>query len=321
MVQDKIRTGQSVCLDVAAGRVFRLRKSVMTTARLVNDRLKDPAQNPNGYRYIPVMVTYTYAPGVEWSPEHVSKALRAMQEWAKRKLGQRIPYLWVMELTKAGVPHYHVIVWMPARWRMPKHDLRGWWPHGHTRVERVRNAVGYVAKYASKFASKDAAFPAGARIHGSGGLTQREKAIVAWWKLPKDLRTGDEGSCQWRRAPGGGWYNIQTLERRSSEWKITMFSPGGKYALIEKIDPDPEGEAMRMHFGWKRAEELKLVKETGVIHLRPPIAIPAHVVEMVQQIAKERAVEQSIALGAALETDRLDALLALCRLAGVSLAS
>jgi hypothetical protein len=66
--------------------------------------------------------------------------------------------------------------------------------------------VAYVAKYASKGqAESGASFPAGARVHGIGGLLKQEARVVAWWKLPKSLRRGVEGSEVWRRAPGGGW--------------------------------------------------------------------------------------------------------------------
>lgn len=242
---------QSVILDLRAGRVFRLRKSVMTAARLVNDRLIDPAQNPHGWRFGPLMITFTYRDDVEWKPEHLSKSIEAMQIWAKRKGGFSLPYVWVMELTKRGRPHFHLIVWMPLRWRLPKPDKRGWWKYGSTRVDRVKNAVGYVAKYASKFESKDAEFPSGARIHGTGGMTQHEKRVLAWWKLPKDLRRGSEGSCVWRRAPGGGWYDIDTHERIYPQWQIASFSPGGGYVRLLNLPPEPDDVHFKEHYGYR----------------------------------------------------------------------
>ena len=254
---------QSVVLDLAQGRVFRLRKSVMTTARLINDRLKVPANNPNGWRYSPRMITFTYRDGVEWKPEHLTRTLEAMQAWAKRLIGCTLPYLWVMELTKKGRPHYHLIVWAPCRYQVPRPDKRGWWRHGMTKCERVRNAVGYVAKYASKFAQKDAEFPKGARIHGTGGLLKVERREIAWWKLPKDLRHGEPGSCIWRRAPGGGWYNPETRERTYSSWELVAVSPGGKYGHIQEKTPDPEGSHMREHLGWRTEVLRSDLKETG----------------------------------------------------------
>jgi len=257
MIPPNISNGQSVVLDLAAGRVFRLRKSVMTAARLINDRTSIPANNPHGWRYRPFMITLTYRDGVEWRSEHISKFLDAMQAWAVRQTGSRFPYLWVMELTKKGRPHFHVLIWAPARLTIPKPDKRGWWKHGSrsagSRVERVRNSVGYVAKYASKFASKDAEFPPNARIHGVGGITAWERRVVAWWKMPKDLRDDKgEGVNLWHRCPGGGWYNRSTHERILSQWKIDFFSPGGKYVRIVQCAPDEDGANYRSHFGFVR---------------------------------------------------------------------
>lgn len=263
MVSQAITPSQSVVLDLSKGRVFRLRKSVMTSARLINDRLRVPANNPCGWRYSPRMITFTYRDGVEWKPEHLTRTIEAMQAWAKRLIGFTLPYLWVMELTKKGRPHYHLIVWAPCRFQVPKPDKRGWWRHGMTKCERVRNAVGYVAKYASKFASKDAEFPRGARIHGAGGLLKSERRELAWWKLPKDLRQGEPGSCVWRRAPGGGWYNPETRERTYSAWRLVAFLPGGKYAHIEEMKPDPEGAHMREHMGWRTQVLRDDYKHTG----------------------------------------------------------
>jgi len=219
-------------LDTRAARVFRLRKSVMTSARLINDRLRS-----SPIRWQCVMITLTYAPDEQWSPHHISDFLRLLSTWGRRKARKsvmetdRVPYLWVMELTKKGVPHYHVLAWVPARWRVPYPDKKGWWRHGSSNLERARNPVGYVAKYASKFSSKEADFPHGARIHGVGGLTQHEKRVVAWWKLPKDIRTGEEGSCAWVRAPGGGWREKDSGKRWFSPFAAVPL-PGSKYVQL-----------------------------------------------------------------------------------------
>jgi len=184
-----------------------MRKGVMTSSRLINDRLAS-----DSVRWVPLMVTLTYRNAEDWRPEHVTDFIRRVQAYARRR-GQVLPYVWVMELQKRGAPHYHVLLWVPRRWRLPKSDRRGWWVHGSTNTVRVRNAVGYVAKYASKGLDTAAAeFPKGARIHGIGGLTRLEARIVAWWKLPSAWRTGEEGSSYWRRVPGGGWRCLEGAE-------------------------------------------------------------------------------------------------------------
>jgi len=194
----------SVVLQSAMQRIFRMRKGILTSSRLINARLvADKSQ-----RWVPLMVTLTYRPGCDWAPDHISAFVDRVQQYAKRK-GQKIPYAWVMELTKKGVPHYHCIFWIPRKWRLPRSDARGWWKFGSTNTVRARNPYGYLAKYASKGGNEFAEFPKGARICGIGGLTLDEAAIVAWWKLPKVLRLGDPGSHRWQRMPGGGWVCVE----------------------------------------------------------------------------------------------------------------
>jgi len=199
----------------------------MTTARLVNDRLKASA-----VQWVPVMVTLTYGDAGAWSPDHISQFMNTVQKWAGRKKlghqsGVKLPYVWVAELQKRGAVHYHVLVWIPRRWRIPAPDKKGWWRHGSSNVTRVHNPVGYVAKYASKFESKgQAEFPKGLRLHGIGGLSKQERRVVAWWKLPKDMRHGSEGSCAFRRAVGGGWQNVDTGEVTASLWGLAAVGQG-----------------------------------------------------------------------------------------------
>lgn len=205
----------SVVLDSTLQRIYRMRKGILTSSRLIGQRL-DAATDSKGRKvtWCPVMVTMTYKATVNYEPEHISGFLKNVYMWGKRE-GYQIPYCWVMELTKKGKPHYHCILWIPKRLRLPRADSRGWWPHGMTNTIRARNAYGYLSKYASKAHGvkddngKIIDFPKGARIHGIGGLTKKEAAIIAWWKLPKALRLGEEGSHKWRRKVGGGWHCIE----------------------------------------------------------------------------------------------------------------
>ena len=61
-----------------------------------------------------------------------------------------IHYVWVLELTKRGRPHYHVLFWLPRGISMPKADKQGWWRHGMTNTVPARSPVGYLCKYTSK---------------------------------------------------------------------------------------------------------------------------------------------------------------------------
>jgi len=228
----------SVVLATDLQRVFRMRKGILTASRLINARLAD-YRNAKGRQvhWVPVMVTLTYADNVAWQSEHISAYINCVQKWGMRQ-GYKFPYAWVMELTKKGKPHYHCIIWIPRRLQLPKADKRGWWPCGMTNTVRATNPYGYLSKYASKAhvveeviidpatgkeIIKKHTFPKGARIHGIGGITGREAAIIAWWKLPKVLRLGDEGSHKWRRRLGGGWHCISGEaqgEIYESEWGL-----------------------------------------------------------------------------------------------------
>lgn len=230
-----LSASQSVVLDTTLSRVYRLKKGVMTTARLVNDRLRASA-----VKWVPVMVTLTYRDLVAWRPDHISAFMDTVQKWAGRKKlghqsGVKLPYVWVSELQKRGAVHYHVLLWIPARWRIPAPDKKGWWRHGSSNVTRVHNPVGYVAKYASKFESKgQAEFPKGLRLHGIGGLKKSERRIVAWWKLPKDLRQGSEGSCAYRRAVGGGWLDVDSGEVTPSQWGLASVGEG-EFSMVRLV--------------------------------------------------------------------------------------
>ena len=78
-------------------RLKRLQKSVRVSAEVVQETLQK-----SSVRYKAAMVTLTYAPNVEWSPRQVSKYLKCVREWARRK-GIFIHYVWVLELTKRVV--------------------------------------------------------------------------------------------------------------------------------------------------------------------------------------------------------------------------
>ena len=102
-----------------------------------------------------------------------------------------------------------------------------------TKIEWARNAVGYIAKYASKGDSLHK--PAkGARMHGNGGLTEDAVVEQRWWKLPGWLRHRVKPSDGVKKAPvgtGGGYINPDTGEVYRSPWVV--FFKGG-WVFIER---------------------------------------------------------------------------------------
>lgn len=158
------------------------------------------------------MVTLTYAPGNDWSPKHVSEALRAFYHWCKRA-GHAVRYVWIAEIQDGkrradgvgrDVIHYHAVVWLPAGVRCPHFDKRGWWPYGMSQSLKARNSVGYLLHYLKK--DKDlSAMPKGARAYGVGGLDHASRRARRWLRLPAFVQANSDLFDDWRRAKGGGW--------------------------------------------------------------------------------------------------------------------
>lgn len=195
-------------------RLKKLKRAVMTAARLHQDTAAGPC------RLRPAMITTTYREDVDYSPRHISEMLARIRKYMARR-GQTLRYCWVAELTKRGRVHYHVVIWLPWGSIIPKPDLRGWWPHGHTRIETVKRAVGYVAKYASKAGwAASGEMPKGARLHGTGGLDDRQRRERRWWMAPQWLRELTTESMDVHRALGGGWLSRRTGEHFSSPFRI-----------------------------------------------------------------------------------------------------
>lgn len=207
-------------VDRQASRVKRLRCSVLTAARLhVQERP----------RWRVAMLTLTYRPDVDWAPGQVSSVVRHIRQWLRRK-GHDMRFVWVQEFTKKGRPHYHLLLWLPLGLTIPKPDKQGWWPCGMTKIEWARNAVGYIAKYASK--GDSLVQPAkGARMHGNGGLTGDALVEQRWWKLPGWLRHDVKPSDRVRRAlpgTGGGFIHPDSGEVYRSPW-VVFFKHGSVF--------------------------------------------------------------------------------------------
>ncbi len=209
-------------------RLKRLKFSVLTAARL------HVRQKP---KWKVAMLTLTYAPDRKWGPNQVSGCLRHIRQYLKRK-GVAVRHVWVMEYTKRGRPHYHVLLWLPLGLTLPKPDKRGWWPYGMTKIEWAKNAVGYIAKYASKGDSLTQP-EKGARMHGNGGVTGDSLLEQRWWKLPSWVRD-PEGkhrvvpADRVARRKGGGLIVPATGEVILSPWEV-IFKGGRVFIQMKEV--------------------------------------------------------------------------------------
>lgn len=217
-----------VVVDSHSSRLKSMRKGVLNAARLVQTRF----QNRRGRRWKCVMVDLTYRDTRDFGARNITEFVKRVRHWAHRR-GFVVPYVWVLERgEKHGRVHYHVLLWLPPGITLPKPDKQGWWPHGFTRIAWARNAVGYVAKYASK---ESAAPPKGARMHGCGGLESEERAERSWWAAPAWVREHFP-SPEFRptRALGGGWCSRLTGEWVPSPWVVVGWAGTGP--IIERRD-------------------------------------------------------------------------------------
>ena len=216
-------------VDQFATRAKRLRKGVITGARL-----HEQEAQAQGFRGRWAMLTCTYRDDVNSSPRDVSELLRHIRghfgRVARRKYGVNAPrfrYTWVLELTKRLRPHYHVIFWLPSGIKLPKPDQAGWWKHGSTRIEWAKYAVGYIAKYASKFCAIAAShLPRGFRTHAVGGLNEESRRELRWWKSPLEARE-NLGDIADIRKVLGGYADKLTGLFWPSPWRV-LIQPDGR---------------------------------------------------------------------------------------------
>lgn len=194
-------------------RLKKLQKTVRVTAEVICERIAAFRQKMK-----PAMVTLTYRPDVDWSPKHVSMYIDCVKKWAKRR-NLTVHYIWVLELTKKGVPHYHVMWWIPKGYCMPKADKQGWWKHGMTNSVWARKPVGYLCKYTSKGIDKDSygKLPRNARLHGSGGLTPPMRVSKIWLCAPSWVREIFDVNHGVKKF-GCYWVDRVTLKGFSSPW-------------------------------------------------------------------------------------------------------
>ena len=229
---------QTMQLDRIGVRLARLRKNVLTSARLLRDGLTE-----NGFRTFLALLTVTYAPGAKWDPYHITELQKRIRMWLGRR-GHRYSYVWVCELQKRGAPHYHILIWLPHGVWLPKPDRMGWWPHGSSNIQGVEKPLGYLVKYLSK--CDVGKFAKGQRIHGSGGLEGTARQERRWWLSPSYVRKRwPEWSADVRPAGGGGWLSRQTGEWMASPWrfvKMTALGPMIKWVAGPRIGVFESGD-------------------------------------------------------------------------------
>lgn len=205
-----------ICIvDPSVSRQWRMRKSIITGARLLSQGM-----GSGGFRGKWAMLTLTYRPGQYYEPHDVTGLVKNIRTYLARR-GAPLAGVWKLEMTKAGNPHYHVLIWLPKGITLPKPDKRGWWVKGMTKIEWARNAVGYIAKYASKVEA--GSIPKGARLYGLLGLDAAMRCERNWWLAPRWVRDTWPKEHNPKRTKGGGWVSRLTGEHVRSRYQFHGF--------------------------------------------------------------------------------------------------
>lgn len=196
----------------------------------------DQQLQQGGFRGAWYLVTLTYRDPADWEPHDVKKCLEAIRKQFQRK-GVSLHYVWTAELQKRGAVHYHALVWVPRGQFIKPLDRSGVWSKGLTQIQKARNAVGYLAKYAGKglgqlcdAEGRELRFPRGCRIQGAGGLCASARVEARWWSAPRWARdrvhaAHGEGVHELRRLPGG-WCHKASGEVFPSPWQFIGYTPG-----------------------------------------------------------------------------------------------
>lgn len=221
-------------IEPKEARLKKMKCSVLTSSRLQMEDLQQ-----GGFRCKIAMLTLTYQELDGWNPRHISELLTHIRKWCQRN-GIPFRYVWVGELQKRGALHYHILIWLPKGRSLPKPDKQGWWKHGHTKIEWAKNALGYIAKYASKGQQDAHHFPKGCRIHGCGGLSAVARSERCWWSMPGWVREITTIEDEPRRPKGGGILLKSTGEILESPWRIE-FTSMGIYAVRKQSQENQQG--------------------------------------------------------------------------------
>lgn len=208
-------------------RLRKMKQNVITSARLHEEEARTGSMRGRW-----AMLTLTYRDDARWIARQVSELLMSLRKYCDSRSFQ-FRYTWVLELTQRGRPHYHILMWLPKGRTLPKPDKQGWWEHGLTRIEWARNAIGYIAKYASKGDDYNlTTLPKGARLSGFGGLAKQSRTELRWWKLPQWVREVFSEIVDVAREQGG-YRNRSTGDFLASRFKVVFV--GGALLLCEVI--------------------------------------------------------------------------------------
>lgn len=228
----------SVVIDPMKSRISKMKKTIITGARLIQDRLCG-SQGRNAM-FRPCMLTLTYAKTGEWDACHIRDFLTTVRNWLGRR-GHKFRYAWTAELQKRGAVHYHIVIWLPRVGskflKLPKVDKKGWWKHGSSNIAWAKKAVGYITKYASKGDDLPAGakFPRGCRLYGVGGLLADDRVVLRFYRAPKFVREHFGEGADIRKVRGG-YIDVVSCSFLKSPWVFWGLIGKRPFFYLQPID-------------------------------------------------------------------------------------
>jgi hypothetical protein len=183
-----------------------------------------------GNRFDCVFVTLTYQHDKQYCSRDISGYIKRTREYLKTR-NLNAFYQWVIELTKKGKPHYHVLWWVPKGTRLPKPDTHGMWDKGMSNIKLAYRPVGYVVKYATKGEGGD--FPKGARLFGVGASVDEIKLARHRYGLPMWLFELTDASTRCTRVARVGWVEKGSGEIHQSPWIVDFARDAWGFITVE----------------------------------------------------------------------------------------
>mgnify|MGYP006295235911 CR=1 FL=1 len=208
-------------VDGYQARHRRMRAGVLATGWGIQRYMSDC-----GHRYKAAFLTLTYADQAGWSPRDISEFLKRVRQWADRR-GVTVRGVWKFERGTKSTRriHYHLLLFLPKGFTLPKPDKQGWWRRGSTKIEWARSGAGYLAKYVSKPGAEDLPLPKGARLWGAVNSPSEVRAAASWAMAPGWLRElVPEGTRVTRR--GSWWRCHETGAYYRTPWEFIGLAGG-----------------------------------------------------------------------------------------------
>lgn len=188
------------------------KKLIIRTAGLLSAKLEGT--------HWPLFFTLTYADPDGWSPKHITKFLDCYRKFINRWAGKTTPlvYIWTAQNnpSRPGI-HYHGVIWVPNGCYPPKPDMKGWWPHGWTNVQKAYNPAGYIARYIINDKTELKLPNRARRFH----ISVKSVLCLDFLKCPGWMCYFSRYGDVIRKIDGHGWVNFRTMLSYDSPYDWT----------------------------------------------------------------------------------------------------